>query len=642
MTSDASAAGMALMSPHSGLDGSLSWHAVSMAHVHTLLAFMANSVELNHLQEFGFNELFNNLLRITVADDDEDEEEEEEEEEEKEEEEERERKKKKKKEPAAQGSKRKHKTLKASASSSPKKRAKKTEGATAAATSDFLERQRSDMWTEWAKQVLRLVRVIGFAPVSYTRNDASTSAIGHIDTLRPVVLNMYAITRIDFRVSLAGDYTWRFFAHDNPRPLDNVIVLGTDFPRPQATTSTSSGLVLTNAMRNDAEVPILSSRVARVFNSSAYRLYRTKVQNAEVAETELARPTQVVQEVRLSFAQSAANDTVHAVDETRPNHCDPLTQAELRRGRVGGAGKADATAKGLGEESEALAQHVSFALPAGKELAAHRVLAQAPQDVLTARLAFLETACFAFDTPPDLVFTGDASGKVKLNQEATSPESARLFKVAQAALKSWVEKQIERMWFEMYGEGELTAALVLHKQRREEEREKKRKRKKKEKEGTEEEEEEEEEGDEVEPTTTAIDPDKLSCRLRSRIRASLPSRMPVQDVVLLFDKQMLRWEAAREILSGEYNMPPDTWSAKAPMTDLELEREKDATKLEMEREKLEMQMDIEQKRLKIQLDVEQQRLKMQEKQAAAAAAAKPKPAASSSSKSKAKSKAKKH
>lgn len=340
---------------------------------------------------------------------------------------------------------------------------------------DEVERQqRSIMWGRFMEHVSIVEVAIGFALVSYQPN-TDYLAIRHSDPLQPCVLEMERLV-IRHRINVYSQHEWQVFervtggatfsvggqsanTHMNLRPIKNIKVVGKDFPDNQG---------------------IISSRMTRIL-SGPYEIYIAKMQNTLVADAERSRPTtfmQIKEDKDIHDDKTLTGDPTFAASRgvpppNREQRADIMRNMEevrvsnlcggdgssagLRRpaggpgggpGGGGGGGSGMDAFGGISDESDGKAK---YQLPLGREIAQNH-MAEAPADLLPARLAFFEAVCLQFGMPMSMLSTGDSSGKAKLNSSHAGAETARIFVEAQATRKREAKLMIEDVHEFMYGD----------------------------------------------------------------------------------------------------------------------------------------------------------------------------------------------
>jgi hypothetical protein len=336
---------------------------------------------------------------------------------------------------------------------------------------DEVERQqRSIMWGRFMEHVSIVEVAIGFAIVSYRPNTDYLS-IKHSDPLQPCVLEMERLV-IRHRINVYSQHEWQVFekatgaatfsggdqtanTHMNLRPIKNIKVVGKDFPD-------NNG--------------IISSRMTRIL-SGPYQLYVAKMNNTFVADFERSRPTtfmQIQENKDMHDDKTLTGDPTFAAARGVPPPNREQRQDIMRNiaevaisnlcggdgssvglprppggGGPGGPGGSGVDAfGGVSDESDGKPK---YQLPLGREIAQNH-MAEAPADLLPARLAFFEAVCLQFGMPMSMLSTGDSSGKAKLNSSHAGAETARIFVEAQATRKREAKLLIEDVHEFMYGD----------------------------------------------------------------------------------------------------------------------------------------------------------------------------------------------
>lgn len=500
---------------------------------------------------------------------------------------------------------------------------------------DFIHKQRSNIFIEWSKAVLRMDDALGFVPVSFVESDATLSPIHRVDTRHPVVLNLEEVKDIQVAVTLHGQYHWRVY-DSNSRLVPNVIVFGTNLP----------------AIRGDKAL-IGGTNVARVMDSPTTKLYLDKLDWERRAEVQLSDPGQLLQEANAAGgtnggkggAGGGGQEEVH--DTTVPLPCDPESAKQMRITRSGGAEVATRRLPGESDEEWAVrmqalgldptqSQWVRHEVPPGKVLAGNRVLPKAPENSLIWREAYLQVISLAYGVPLPLVSQGDTTGSAKLNSKNATPEQFRLFQSAQQERKNWLETQIARIWHHMYDKetltNEVTHRATVAELHRAEERGR----------GSDSDSEsasdaemaESSDSDSDDSGVSGSDEDehrvmrgwervgRVDLRAKAQFRATIPARVPIDVLMMLHREGIITFEALSELLSRNYNLSSEVYPTKPPPTELGLKElqlkqqaKQAAEQLEQQSEQAGKQHALASRTAKDKTQLETAKLKQQAQQA---------------------------
>jgi hypothetical protein len=324
--------------------------------------------------------------------------------------------------------------------------------------------QRSIMWGRFMEEVSIIDVALGFVIVSHQPN-TEYLAIKDTDPLQPCVLEMSRLV-IRHRVNVYSKHEWQVFekmsgaaagdskslTNFNLRPIKNIKVIGRDLPDARG---------------------VINSRMTRLL-SGPYQLYISKLHNTFIADQERSRPTTFM---HIEESNDNADDKALAADPTfSARNGIPPPNREQRRdilrnmrevedqrcgtapsdcppsGPPGGpAGGGPTGTDALGGVMDTSNGMSKYQLPRGRELANNH-MAEAPADLLPARLAFFEAVCLQFGMPMSMLSVGDSSGKAKLNSSHAGAETARIFVEAQATRKREAKLMIEDIHEFMYGE----------------------------------------------------------------------------------------------------------------------------------------------------------------------------------------------
>jgi hypothetical protein len=290
-------------------------------------------------------------------------------------------------------------------------------------------RWRSRIVTDWSREKEFIRLCIGFVPVTGVRVpfNADVSMFTE-DLYQPAVLNIDLVD-IQVRTSVTNQRDWLIYERSNSRamltsrPMHGVKIFGHEFPD--------------NAGN-------IQSLVRRVYDN-AYAPYMSKVVLTIQADERRANPRVTMQSrdqhdnqknVMPSFEsmldipameRTPAALAVHAQVAAKNSGCGDVDMAPVTRKR----------------------NFNQLRIPEGQEYV-NATIAEAPAETLSFSQAFLETMCLEFGVPMSMISSGDASGKAKLNSESAGPETARIFREAQAQRKRQVESDIAMIYTFMW------------------------------------------------------------------------------------------------------------------------------------------------------------------------------------------------
>lgn len=288
-------------------------------------------------------------------------------------------------------------------------------------------RTRSRVFAAWARDSAFMQECVGFCPTTGVPDPASP------DGVRPVVLNL-ARLQVQHRVDVYGRHFWRWFEMTESgwndasgslcgrRELKNILVLGNSLPSNDGTLASRVKCV------RAGEYALLQSKRTLTFHADAARakpLAYTQ-QNAAIstrmADSGSAEPQFDQANVSLDVRRDACQES-HAVHEA---------VFALNRGVAASAVAARDGARG---------DDGTYEVADGRTLV-RQMAVEAPSDLPATRAAYLESVCLAWAVPMSMLSAGDATGKAKLNAASASPETARIFREAQADRKRALESDI--------------------------------------------------------------------------------------------------------------------------------------------------------------------------------------------------------
>lgn len=323
-------------------------------------------------------------------------------------------------------------------------------------------RARSHMYGQWGLKGRRAEEVVGFIPCTARPNDSPRyQCIADTDKMMPCVLDFHRISRIAMRVDVHGCYEWRFFHMTGQHPqqeeeIADVCVLGDETSWP-----TSQGQI--------------RSILARLQLSDAYETYKSKMANTRIADSLRAHPRLITQQAATSSTSAALSDpdmvsgaiTVHdsamnlvpvaLSEEARRQFIETADRVAMKNQTRNDAGPI-ANPCGGGSSAAAAAStkrkfrdgEDEYNITPGQVLAPGVHLAEAPNDLLPAKQAWMEAVSLAFGVPLAMLSSGDATGKAKLNAESAGPESSRIYLEAQKERRRSLSAQIAAIYSFMY------------------------------------------------------------------------------------------------------------------------------------------------------------------------------------------------
>lgn len=315
------------------------------------------------------------------------------------------------------------------------------------AREEAAQRMRSSMWATCTIDSLKQEDLIGFSCNSFTPNSPDFAMIADTDPSRPCVLQLDKLARILHRVDVLGMHSFRFFAAGRDGKeveIPNVKVTGAELPNAQGR---------------------INSKIKRL-KSAPFKLYSDKMANTARADYARANPRLITQVDNGSGSGAAARTDARQIMTSigiNENHeAMPIPHILTAAEAAQSAAVADAVAMhncaGSGSHPMAMPGVATarkrkdpdapseYELPPGRILAPNYHIPEAPADMLSAKQAWIETVCLAFQIPMSMLSAGDATGKAKLNKESAGSDASRIYLEAQSARKRKLEGWIGAMY----------------------------------------------------------------------------------------------------------------------------------------------------------------------------------------------------
>ncbi len=362
-------------------------------------------------------------------------------------------------------------------------------------------RWRSRVVTDWSREKEFIRLCIGFVPVTGVKVQYSSDATMFTDDLyEPAVLNLDLI-EMYVRTNVTNQREWDVYEKSKTtlmlkkKPMHGVKVFGYEFPDAQGN---------------------IQSLVRRVYDN-AYAPYMSKVLLTIQADERRANPRVTMQSSEKNDAQKnvAPFEDPSAMERT-PAAMAVHAQVALKNS-TGGCGSGPASLPPSNKR-----RYNEYKVPEGHEYVS-ATLAEAPADTLSFSQSFLETVCLEFGVPMSMVSSGDASGKAKLNSESAGPETARIFREAQAQRKRQVESDIATIYTFMWSVADLQRKCKTLKRV---------------------------------PEPTELDE-------AMRIRVSIPANPPIEQIIQLWKDGIVKYSAMCSTLSNQLCMGLECFNEKA-------------------------------------------------------------------------------
>jgi hypothetical protein len=474
---------------------------------------------------------------------------------------------------------------------------------------EIKRRKRSAIFGAWAWKCAVMEDAIGFAPTTVVPNEDPITAddVPYV----PVVLNVEKI-KIFHRTDVYDRHYWRFYEIEDkwsglqsrPFPylkeITQVTVLG------EKSLPDSNGA--------------LHSKVKRLM-LGLWSLYQAKVLNTMRADKERSRPTLVTYAADDGGSggggggggddKNVSGAAVRGFNQMTPARNELSEQAERVHALVKAKNSGDHCLQNMLENStltltQAHQQAASgggartfeqFQLDAGR-LYVPSHLPEAPVELLPIRQAFLETVCLTFGIPLSMVSSGDATGRVKLNSETASPETARIFREAQADRKRRVETHIGNFYENIYGD-EQVHRYVRDRVRGAVDRG----------------DEDEDDGDEQQqPKRKTQGRRKVDIPVRdmarhAKVTVQIPANPQFEQLMMLFDKRILKYDAFCKVVGNQMCLSQDSFNEEEPPSELDQKMKEAEAMLDIKKEE---------GKLKLSMMVRESELKMKNQQAESA------------------------
>lgn len=410
---------------------------------------------------------------------------------------------------------------------------------------------RSAMWGAWASEAALVEDAIGFFPSCGTPQ-------AHEDEFmqaKPTVMNVHLLQFLH-RIDVRGLHHWRVFTPITPweSPSDGGIPC--EFPGLMELPYVK--IIGDSLPGNDGQI---YSKAQRIF-AAEWQLYEHKKRLTMDADQLRSHPVIYQQYVDqnqdlLNMNGSHEFDQDQSVPESRDQEPAAMrTHAFVRHLNTKGG-----HCGGTGERVETRTRPANNGLPTvtieqGKAYVNNH-LPEAPAEMPVVRQAVIESICLAYGVPMSMLSAGDATGRAKLNTETAGPETARIFREAQADRKRRLESNIRAMYDHLYA----TRHVAKFVKETTEKHVKKRYSKKRKADLTV---EELEEDDDLNSVLTNNELEK-----KARVRVSIPTTSGVEVTLMLMEKGVLKYSAAAHGLSRELGLSLQDFRSKRALNDEE-------------------------------------------------------------------------
>ncbi len=357
-------------------------------------------------------------------------------------------------------------------------------------------RWRSRVVTDWSRQKEFTRLCMGFVPVT-----GMAASSGEGDQFQPTVLNINMI-ELWFHIDVYNRREWKVYEKSTSvmmnqrRELKGIKMFGFEFPDP------SGGI---------------QSCVKRIYQH-AYAPYMSKVLLTIEADQRRANPV-------ITTQSSEQNDPQKNVAELGPAFEDPAAlerQPDSLRVHALVAEKNGCGSGMPGEQIKKRKRSNEYAIRAGQQYVSAHV-PEAPADTLSFSQHFLEVICMEFGVPMSMVSSGDATGKSKLNSESAGPETARIFREAQAERKRRVENDLCEIYRYIWTESDLQKKSKTLKRPLE----------------------------------------KSECEEAMQIRVQIPANPQVDQLVDMWERGILKYASMCSVLSNQMGLSLESFNEQA-------------------------------------------------------------------------------
>jgi hypothetical protein len=301
---------------------------------------------------------------------------------------------------------------------------------------------RSAMWGAWASEAALVEDAIGFFPSCGTPQ-------AHEDEFmqtKPTVMNVHLLQFLH-RIDVRGQHHWRVFTPITPWETPGDGGIPCEFPGLMELPYVK--IIGDSLPGNNGEI---YSKAKRIF-AAEWQLYEHKKKLTMQADTQRSHPVlyqQYVEQKKDVMDQNGSHelDQDQRVPESRDQAPDAMrTHAFVRHLNTHGGHCGE-------EQQQQQTRTRTSSLPTvtieqGKSYVNNH-LPEAPAEMPVVRQAVIESICLAYGVPMSMLSSGDASGTARLNTESAGPETARIFREAQADRKRRLESNIRAMYDHLY------------------------------------------------------------------------------------------------------------------------------------------------------------------------------------------------
>jgi len=426
----------------------------------------------------------------------------------------------------------------------------------------FIVHQRSDMWKRWLVQVKNLRDANGIVPVCAAVNDTHP-AIARTDPWRPAIVNLSLVKRMRCKVSIDSKIEWELYGSGVQTGSAGIRDIDSQFLIPGVHVIVGDTPIFTS------KGVMLVSRVASV--RKVFELSDNKIKCEIEADRRRAFDDPVSQQVDSDHASGASRRNPHNPSQLTSGEfpasgsaaadqsCSPAEVRAYSLALKNGHVVAHETRDRM-QNAEVPQTLKTRRLPEGYSLVPNFKPPEAPTDTFVSIETALNMVCQRWGVPKNMLSTGDVTGKPKLSEAGASVEMGMVFRDSQAASRKWLETEAENMHFRMYFGTHLEKMSMewAQKQKKtesEQEEDPTKKSSKKRKAVTD------------PPAAEKDDEKERKIERAMHVTVSLPGTLPFTTVTSLYGLDMIRWEAARELLSRSLGVPVETFPEEAPPTE---------------------------------------------------------------------------
>lgn len=429
---------------------------------------------------------------------------------------------------------------------------------------------RSRVWGLWAREAALMESACGFflaRGVPCGPEDADTG----LEWL-PSLLSFDQI-QIQFRISVDSKYVWRVYetrpggdsvsrVDQGSRLLTGYRVFGTSLP--------------------DAGGGI-RSKCARIYDGGWW-LLQEKTRLTIQADQERVRPiavTEAVQDKHDPKLDKSTSDprTEQGQADMEARYSESMEgKASALRAHLSNCSRpvadsaAAASASARGQDQSTVPGTIDqFNLAPGR-VYVNATQCEAPLDLATSRMAFLESVALSFGVPLSMLSSGDSSGKAKLNGRTASAETAQIFKDSQEQRRKQAKIYIAALCQHLHHDGDALEFTkgVMTERMAEQERRKKRPKSSRKRKAEEQEPEAAPDEQDLMADREQDERDGLTAEAMRRQTAwsvSIPVTARLEDLLLLGESGLLEDEAFRMEMARTTGLPVARFKKSQKLSD---------------------------------------------------------------------------